>query len=152
MIEDTEVFFYFNSHRRLYSACRIVGDQYRKSPKQKILIFCESESSSLEMNQVLWQFQKITFIPHAIYGTDIAEQTPIVIVHQRTDVFEERAVVVNLLTSKKLCHWNKASRIIEIVSSNDEQEKRLARQRFRVYRNRCRNVSPVDLASKATLP
>ncbi|CUT18104.1 putative DNA polymerase III subunit chi [Candidatus Ichthyocystis hellenicum] len=148
MQKNVEIFFYFNSNRKLHSACSIVNDHYLRSPRKRMLIFCEDESSSVEMDHILWHFQKITFVPHAIYGTGVSQYTPIVIVHQITDVFEEEAVVVNLLVNKQLCNWNKASKIIEIVSSTDEHEKNMARQRFRTYRSQCPIINSVDLSKK----
>jgi DNA polymerase-3 subunit chi len=83
------------------------------------------------MDNLLWTFRDISFIPHEIYNESENNGTPVTIGHG--DHFPNHSQVMINLDNKVPEFANKFTRIIEIVESN-EKKKEIARQRYRQYK------------------
>ena len=95
-------------------------------------IHTADERAASSMDDLLWIFRDISFIPHAIYSADKDDQDPVTIGYG-SHYPAHNDVVINL---DQLIpgFFNKFDRVIEIVGGN-EQQRKLARQRYREYRD-----------------
>lgn len=118
--------------------CRLCQQIYNKHP---IWIYCRDAAQAQQLDDQLWTFAPISFVPHLLIDdtksvTDVAHQrsnTPILISCDPPP--RDREVCINLtgqaLDLTEIQH--SALHLIEIVGHN-EQEKILSRQVFKAYR------------------
>ena len=116
------------------SVCKIIKEYYKKKYK----IFVSSHSNDLidELNNLLWTFEQISFIPHCT-TKNYDKNSPILL--SGKDSFPE---TVNLkeydvwlnLDDEIEENYTDFEIIIEIVSQNEE-ERMLARKRYLNYQN-----------------
>ena len=118
--------------------CRLCQQIYHKHP---IWIYCRDAAQAQQLDDQLWTFAPISFVPHLLIDdtkstTDVAHQrsnTPILISCDPPP--RDREVCINLtgqaLDLTEIQH--SALHLIEIVGHN-EQEKILSRQVFKTYR------------------
>ncbi len=107
--------------------CRLTEKAYRQGYRVFILTGDKALTQTLDLQ--LWTFRGGSFVPHAT--TEQADGEPIVLGEQppHTD-FD---LLVNL-TAQCPEHWQRLSRIAEIVTQQPESLG-FARERFRCYRN-----------------
>jgi DNA polymerase-3 subunit chi len=94
-------------------------------------MYTESEDTTKRMDNLLWTFRDISFIPHEIYNETENNGAPVTIGHG--DRFPNHSQIMINLDNKVPEFANKFKRIIEIVESN-EKKKEIARQRYRQYK------------------
>ena len=96
-----------------------------------VYMYTESEDTTKRMDNLLWTFRDISFIPHEIYNETENNGAPVTIGHG--DRFPNHSQIMINLDNKVPEFANKFKRIIEIVES-DEKKKEIARQRYRQYK------------------
>ena len=119
---------------RLKVACRLVEKAYEAG--QKIYVQTAAEADSKAIDDLLWTFSDGSFIPHEIAAGDGASHERIVALIGTGPAPDPRyrQLIVNLSDAMPF-DGELAERIVEIVGA-DAQRKGLARERFRVYRDR----------------
>lgn len=102
------------------------------STGNRVHIHTQSEENAKGMDDLLWTFRDISFIPHEIYNGLINEETPVTIGFGNTFP-ESSQVIINM--DKDIPEFvNRFDRIVEIVGG-DETTKQFARQRYKKYKN-----------------
>jgi DNA polymerase-3 subunit chi len=110
--------------------------------KQSVYIHADSADQAQRLDEMLWTYQDIGFVPHTLAGDPLASATPVVIGHAA-----EPAAVSDVLLN--LAHpapafGDRFARVAEFVDS-DADKRRLSRERFRAYRDRGLNVNTITL-------
>lgn len=127
----TQIDFYTHVDNKLHTVCQLVAKAYER--KLKVLVFTPDAATSTKLDIMLWTTPAIGFLPHALAGTEIAAETPIIIDHQADDLAHDN-VLVNL-RDEWPPFFSRFQRLIEIVSL-DENDRLTARQRYTFYRDR----------------
>ena len=135
----TEVSFHFNVAERIGYACRLLRKATRQSAR---VVVTGDESTLAELDQALWAFDPIEFIPHLLLrpGAAIPDRvraTPVWLAERAADAMaatNSHEVLVNLGTDAPE-GFESFQRLIEIVS-NDESDRGAARLRWKHYANR----------------
>jgi DNA polymerase-3 subunit chi len=127
----TRIDFYTSVADKLQTACRVASKVY--SLGHKIVIFCPDADVANRIDRLLWTHPPTGFIPHCVTGNALAGVTPIVI-DFRGDAPPHDEVLVNL-TTQWPPFFARFERLVEIVSADDE-DVRLARERYKFYRDR----------------
>ncbi|MDQ3259224.1 MAG: DNA polymerase III subunit chi [Burkholderiales bacterium] len=127
----TQIDFYTHVDNKLHTACQLVAKAYRQ--KLRILVFTPDAVTSSKLDTMLWTTPAIDFLPHAIAGSRLAAETPIIIDHQSDDLVHDQ-LLVNL-RDQWPPFFSRFQRLIEIVSL-DENDRLAARQRYGFYRDR----------------
>jgi len=127
----TRIDFYTGAADRQLVACQIAAKALGRG--QRVLIYTDSPLASDEIDRKLWSFQQLSFLPHCRVNDPLAGETPIVIDHLGKNL-PHAEILINL-HSDSPAFFEQFERVIEIVG-DDEQEKALARQRFRFYRDK----------------
>ena len=98
----------------------------------RVHIHTESEENAKSIDDLLWTFRDISFVPHEIYDGALNEETPVTIGFG--DTFPEMSqVIINM--DKEIPEFvNHFDRIVEIVGG-DETTKQFARQRYKQYKS-----------------
>lgn len=139
----TSIDFYFNADDRLQVACRLAGKAYAQ--KKKLLIFAPATQTARRIDNLLWTWQQLSFIPHCLAGDPLALQTPILITTESADP-PECDVLLNLAED---CppFFERYDRLLEIVGQDDEGRS-LGRSRFKFYKERGYAIGTHDLAAR----
>ena len=140
----TSIDFYFNAADRLEVACRLAGKAAAK--KKRMLIYAPGADLAQRIDQMLWTWQAISFVPHCFAGDALADETPVLITAD-TGNAPDCEVLVNL-SAECPEFFARYPRLLEIVS-RDEEERRAGRARYAWYRDRGYEIRNHDLAAGA---
>ncbi len=127
----TQIDFYTHVNDKLQTVCQLVAKAYER--KLKVLVFTPDSSTSSTLDNMLWTSSAIGFLPHAIAGTQIAAETPIIIDHQG-ETLNHDDVLINLRPEWPP-FFSRFQRLIEVVSV-EENDRLAARERYTFYRDR----------------
>lgn len=140
----TEVSFHFNAPDKLSYACRLL----RKAVGSGARVVVTADGGLLrELDTVLWTFSPLEFIPHCHARADaqVLAASPVVLAEVVHDT-PHQAVLVNLGEAVPE-GFERFERLIEVVSL-DEQDRQLARRRWKHYADRGYGIQKHDLVLK----
>lgn len=139
-----EVAFHFNVPDKLGYACRLL----RKVDRRGLGVVVTGDDEQLrELDRMLWEMESTDFVAHCMVD---AEQ--VVLAASRTllapdpSACAHRDVLINLGWQLPPLHAE-FSRVIEIVSQDDEVDRGHARQRWKQYAAAGRKIVRFDLAA-----
>ena len=141
----TSIDFYFNAADRLEVACRLAGKA--AAQKKRMLIYAPGADLAQRIDQMLWTWQAISFVPHCFAGEALADETPVLIAADAANP-PDCEVMVNL-SSECPEFFARYPRLLEIVSRDDE-ERKAGRARYSWYRDRGYAIRNHDLAAGAS--
>lgn len=132
-----------NTQSRDLFCCRLLEKAYAQ--KQQVYVHCPNESMAHELDELLWTYQPDSFIPHNLYGEG---PTPAPFIQIGFDQTPQRhsGVLVNLSPEVPNFH-PQFKRICEIIPQTEE-DKTLARSRFRYYREHGYKITTHDMTKK----
>ncbi len=140
----TRVDFHFNAPDRLQYGCRLVRKVHRSGAR--ILVWCEDPVALAQFDQLLWTFSDADFIPHVVASNLLAPETPVLLTAEAIET-SHHEVLVNLGRQTPPM-FSRFDRLIEVVSGDDE-DRSLARDRWRFYKDRGYPLNAHDLARAA---
>ena len=120
--------------KREHFVCALIQKVWKQG--NNIFIKTDSESAATALDDLLWTFKDISFLPHCFMTEDNADTAPIVIGHanQVDGLIPDHTRVMVNLADQIPAELNKVERILEIVAGNEE-ERQQARQRYADYRS-----------------
>ena len=139
----TSIDFYFNAPDRLQVACRLAGKAFAQ--KKKLLIFAPAPETARRIDNMLWTWQQLSFIPHCAAHDPLAAQTPVLITSESAAP-PECDVLLNL-GSECPPFFERYARLLEIVG-RDDADRSLGRGRFKFYKERGYAIGTHDLGAK----
>ena len=144
----TEVAFHFNAPDKLSYACRLLRKACSNSAQ---VVVMGTDELMAALDAALWTFSPTAFVPHCLASADAQtlRQTPVVL-GQGTHVpsgLPHHQVLVNL-GSELLNGFETFEKVIEVVTQ-DEQDRALARVRWKHYADRGYPLVRHDLNVKA---
>jgi DNA polymerase-3 subunit chi len=138
----TSIDFYFNAADRLEVACRLAGKAVAQ--KKRMLIYAPGADLAQRIDQMLWTWQALSFVPHCLASDAIAAETPVLIAKDAESA-PDCEVLVNL-SAQCPEFFARYPRLLEIVSRDDEDRK-AGRARYAWYRDRGYAIRNHDLAA-----
>ena len=139
----TSIDFYFNAPDRLQVACRLAGKAFAQ--KKKLLIFAPAPETARRIDNMLWTWQQLSFIPHCAAHDPLAAQTPVLITSESAAPPE--CDVLLTLGSECPPFFERYARLLEIVGQ-DDADRSLGRGRFKFYKERGYAIGTHDLGAK----
>lgn len=143
----TEVAFHFNAVDKLAYACRLLRKACASSAK--VIVTGDAEQMKL-LDAQLWTFDPMSFVPHCLSDAlpETLAQTPVILTADGNlpASLPHHEVMINLGQSL-IKGFETFERVIEVVSL-DEQDKALARQRWKHYSERGYPLVRHDLSPK----
>lgn len=136
----TEVLFYTNAADKLHAACQLSSKAL--SRKMRVMILTPEAQVTDRLSQLLWTTPSIGFNPHCRSADRLAPITPIIVDHATDPVVHEE-VLINLRTDTP-SYFSRFRRVVEIVTG-DSEDRALARDRYRFYRDRGYEITTHDL-------
>ena len=113
---------------RLKLACRLASKAFEA--KQNLYIHCSDSDEAKIMDDLLWTFHDVGFIPHALVGGTHADEASILIGSGNLP-HKFAAILLNLDANIPDGAEN-YPRIIEVVAANDAAQK-IAREHEKIY-------------------
>jgi DNA polymerase-3 subunit chi len=138
----TQVDFYTRVGNKLSVACRLAAKAHARD--MRVAMLCPDDATAKKLDQMLWALAPLSFVPHCVATHALAERTPVVIA-TGDDAPGHDDVLVNL-RDEWPPSFSRFQRLVELVSE-DEDDKRAARARFKFYRDRGYEIRTHDLSS-----
>ena len=111
-------------------ACRLAEKAWRMG--HRVYVATDSADAARKVDAFMWTFRPDSFVPHGRYPEDADGEFPILVGHAKTPQ-EWGEVLINLTHSIPDLHQS-FRRVAEFVSDDDES-RRLGRDRYRYYRD-----------------
>ena len=141
----TRIDFYSNAEPKLQCACQLTAKALQRS--LRVVIYVVDEDTARNMDKMLSTFQAAGFIPHCPANHALASETPVVIAREDSEM-PHYQLLLNL-HSESPALFSRFDRLIELVGADDD-DRRLARDRYRFYRDRGYEIHHHDLAKAGT--
>lgn len=139
----TQVFFYHGASDRVAAACALIAGAWNKG---KLLhVYAPDAPLADGVDRLLWTRDPLAFVPHCLAASPLAAETPILIA-TRPEQLTPIERLMNLSNDIPPAHERFAN-LIEVVGQ-DEDERRIARDRVRRYREMGCEVSYFDLSKR----
>ncbi len=124
------------------AVCRLTNKVFQLG--HRVCIVTAGAEQSQRLDALLWTFSAGSFIPHAL-AQDTVDGMPVILGHNEPPpAFDD--VLITLAPQVPEC-FSRFQRVAEVVGSTDE-EKQLARERFRFYRDRGYELQTHNLGSE----
>ncbi|QIL79854.1 DNA polymerase III subunit chi [Diaphorobacter sp. HDW4A] len=126
----TEVAFHFNAPDKLAYACRFA----RKAFKRGLRVVVTGSAADLQaLDRMMWALGPTDFVAHALADGDpeVVAVSPVLLAVDPQSV-APRDMLLNL-GGQIPPGFDQFEKVIEVVSSSDEQDRQLARTRWRQY-------------------
>lgn len=137
----TRIDFYSNAEPKLQFACQLAAKAVQQS--LRVVIYVPDENAARGIDKMLWTFQATGFVPHCPAIHTLASETPVVIAREDAEM-PHYQVMLNL-HGESPPSFSRFERLIELVGADDD-DRRLARDRYRFYRDRGYEIHHHDLA------
>ncbi|MCL1058831.1 DNA polymerase III subunit chi [Shewanella gelidimarina] len=113
--------------------------------QQWVYIHCTDKDQAYAIDELLWQFEPQSFVPHNLKGEGPAGGAPVEIGFDRLGANKNRHVLINLADQVPQFAVN-FGQIIDFVA-NDDSHKAIARDRYRQYRTLGIALTTQDLSN-----
>lgn len=140
-----QVAFHFNAPDKLDYACRFIRKALRHDARVTVLAPMDRLR---QLSTRLWKFAGHEFLAHAVQGEDaeLLALAPVVLVESlQASVHHEVLLNLGVEMPQGFEHYAK---VVEVVSSFDEQDRALARERWRSYQKAGHTIERFDLVLK----
>jgi len=141
----TRVDFYSNAEPKLQVACQLVAKAIHQM--LRVVVYAPEENTARSFDKLLWTYQAIGFVPHCMMHHVLAAETPVVIAREDVDM-PHHQVMLNLHVDSPPS-FSRFERLIELVGVADD-DRELARSRYRFYRDRGYEIRHHDLSEPGT--
>jgi len=141
----TTIDFYFNAADRLQVACRLAGKALAQ--RKRLLIFAPQGDTAQRIDRLLWTWPATGFVPHCFAHDAIAPETPVLIAGDDTAPAITTGELLLNLDAACPPHFERFERLLEVVGQDDDA-RRLGRERYRYYRDRGYPIRNHDLAKE----
>jgi DNA polymerase-3 subunit chi len=140
----TQIDFYTHAADKYHTACVLCVKAVERG--LRVMIYTPDAAATEKMDKLLWSTPAVGFIPHCHASDSLAPVTPVIVDHN-SDTLVHDDILLNLHTEQPL-FFSRFHRLIEIVGT-DENDRAIARERFRFYRDRGYEIKTHDIGSKA---
>ena len=137
----TKIDFYYHVENKFQTACSLSAKAYARG--MKVLAFCADAEASQKFSRMLWTAPALSFIPHCTADDKLAPVTPVIVDHAGANPIHDD-VLINLRTERPP-FFSRFQRLVEIVTL-DKEDRELARDRFKFYRDRGYAIENHDLS------
>jgi DNA polymerase-3 subunit chi len=128
----TRIDFHSNVPDKITYACRLV--RKARAANSRMVMFADDAAQLAALDQALWTFSELDFLPHVMASDELAAQTPVILTDDEGAELPHHDVLVNL-SARSPASFARFERMIEIVSGQDA-DKAAGRERYRYYQER----------------
>jgi DNA polymerase III subunit chi len=140
----TRIDFYSNAEPKLQVACQLVAKAIKQ--QSRVVVYAPDENTARAFDKLLWTYQAIGFVPHCTAHHALSSETPVVIARENVELAHYQ-VMLNLHADSPPS-FSRFERLVELVGAGDD-DRQLARGRFRFYRDRGYEINHHDLSKSS---
>lgn len=143
----TQIDFYTQAADRLNTTCRLVAKA--RSQGMRVTVYCPDRELAGRLDRMLWAVPATGFLPHCAPEDPLATVTPVLIDGSGTTHLHDE-LLINL-HDEWPAFFSRYHRLAEIVGT-DDNDRALARERYRFYRDRGYAIRTHDLSAPPARP
>ncbi len=128
----TRVDFHSKVPDKLLYACRLV--RKARAADMRVVIFSRDRQQLRALDEALWTFSELDFLPHVTTDDTLAPQTPVILADDAEVALPHHQILINL-SGETPAHFARFERLFEVVST-DEDDITAGRERYRQYQQR----------------
>ncbi len=128
----TRIDFHSNVPDKLAYACRLV--RKARAADCRIVLLTQDRQALMTLDQALWTFSALDFVPHVLASDPLAAATPVILADHDDVELPHHQILINLSASTPT-HFARFERMFEIISA-DDTDKAAGRERYRFYQQR----------------
>lgn len=128
----TRIDFHSNVPDKLGYACRLV--RKARAADFRVVVLTPDRPTLTALDEALWTFSGLDFLPHVMAGDPLAADTPIILTDDDQAELPHHQILINLSAATP-AHFARFERMFEIVAS-DDGDKTAGRDRYRYYQQR----------------
>lgn len=128
----TRIDFHSNVPDKLAYTCRLV--RKARAANCQVVLLTGDQAELAALDQALWTFSELEFLPHVPLSDPLAANTPIVLTADDQAEVPHYQILVNL-SSRTPTHFARFERMFEIIS-RDPDDTAAGRERYRFYQQR----------------
>jgi DNA polymerase-3 subunit chi len=128
----TRIDFHTNVPDKIGYVCRLV--RKARAADCRVVLFAEDLAQLAALDQALWTFSELEFLPHVMADDALAAQTPIVLTADDQQPVPHHQILINL-SPVTPNHFAQFERMLEIVSA-ETTDASAGRDRYRFYQQR----------------
>lgn len=128
----TRIDFHSNVPDKIAYACRLV--RKARAADCRLVLLAGDPAQMAALDEALWTFSELDFLPHAIAGETDAEKTAVLLTANDSVALPHHDILINL-SDRTPDHFARFQRMFEIISS-DDRDKPAGRDRYRFYQQR----------------
>lgn len=128
----TRIDFHSDVPDKISYACRLA--RKARAAKCQVVLLAADRKQLAALDEALWTFSELDFLPHVMVGDGLAAQTPVILSDSDTVDFPHHQILINL-SARAPAHFARFERLFEIVSS-EQADKSAGRERYRYYQQR----------------
>lgn len=128
----TRIDFHSNVPDKIAYSCRLI--RKARAANFNVVVLAGSRNDLTTLDELLWTFSELEFLPHVIAGDPLAGSTPIILTDNDGAELPHHQILINLSQSTP-GHFARFERMFEIISS-DDADTVAGRERYRLYQQR----------------
>jgi DNA polymerase-3 subunit chi len=128
----TRIDFHSNVADKIAYACRLV--RKARAANCSAVIVGADRGQLAALDDALWTFSDLDFLPHVMAEDALATQTPVILALNDAPEFPHYQVLINL-SAETPTHYARFERMLEVVSA-ETGDKAAGRERYRFYQQR----------------
>lgn len=128
----TRIDFHSNVPDKIAYACRLV--RKARAANCQVVVLGNDRNDLVALDDALWTFSDLDFVPHVMAGDALAARTPVVLTHSDTADLPHHQILINVSAATP-SHFARFERMFEIISA-DDADRSAGRERYRFYQQR----------------
>jgi DNA polymerase-3 subunit chi len=133
MADGRTIDFHFNVDHGVAYACRVL--RKARAAGKTALVFSRDAERLARLDQALWSFSALDFLPHVRWPSPLAARTPIWLAREALDEPRDLLLLLDDEAAPDFAAWfPRFEKIIDVVSTEEDDRAR-ARARFKTYRD-----------------
>lgn len=128
----TRVDFHSKVPDKLLYACRLV--RKARAADMRVVVFARDSQQLSALDEALWTFSELDFLPHVMADDALASQTPVILTDDAEAALPHHQILINL-SGETPAHFARFERLFEVIST-DEDDLTAGRERYRQYQQR----------------
>ena len=140
----TDIHFYHDAEDRVAAACHFAAKAWRAG--RKVVLSTSAGVEARRIDQWLWTFEPLAFVPHVAADSPLAAETPVLIGEPGAH-WPHHDVLINLDPAIPPC-FEDFQMVVEVVGRS-EAERDPARARWRQYKAAGHSVTAHNMGDRA---
>lgn len=128
----TRIDFHSNVGDKIAYACRLT--RKARAADFRIVLMVHDAQQLTQLDDALWRFSELDFLPHVSAQDRLADRTPIILADSDTAELPHHQILINLAPGTP-ANFARFERMFEIVAS-DDVDRLAGRERYQFYKQR----------------